>query len=812
MSKATQGLRYNIVRKDFQTWKEPGQKHKLRWGPPGTEVRICLERARLLTESYKITEGQPEVIRRAKALAHILENMSIYIKDGERIVGNFACTPSHLPIMPEIAVDWLEERVREEWDDLLDEAGHSEFKQIIDYWRERCIDYKVKAILPEPIKRWITYDGSGGVVSADEYQMDRAWVPLNYEKVLRLGLEGIIEQAEQRLNQLRSDVPAEGTRVGEWVEQVNFLEAVLISCHAAIKFTHRFVTLAQEKAEGEQDAVRKRGLLEIAENCERVPKYPAVTLHQALQSWWFVYLISRLIETTTHGTPCRFDQLMNPYYRKDREESRLSREEAQELVEHLWVKIEEIGQIAVRSFHVIGSGVTVYTTFTLGGVDENGQDATNDFSLIMVDASIALQTCQTNLALRYHPKISYELVLKAIDCIRTGIGYPAIFNDRVIIDWLVNRGVPFKLARNYCIPACVAIALPGKNVQNRIVNACLINLAKCFELALNEGRDIHSNKQLGYSTPDPLSFTSIEDIMDAYLKQVNFAVNKVVNIANVALEIYSRYGQLPFSSALIDGSIEKGKDITAWAEYPYHHMIIAGAVNIADSLAAIKKLVFEDRMISMDELLNALRDNFEQHEELRQKLLNQAPKFGNDDDYVDLILREVMHRTQEEVEKFTDLWGYPWTLDSSLAGAYYGIGRATWALPDGKREGRLDTLADGTISPNLGRDKKGPTAVIKSMGKVDPPFSMLANQKFMPQFLEGENKEKFASYLKTWAELGGWHIQFNVVDKETLVDAQKNPEKHPNLIVRVAGYSAYFIDLPKGIQDQLIDRTAQCFM
>lgn len=247
MSKATQGLRYNIVRKDFQTWKEPGQKHKLRWGPPGTEVRICLERARLLTESYKITEGQPEVIRRAKALAHILENMSIYIKDGERIVGNFACTPSHLPIMPEIAVDWLEERVKEEWDDLLDEAGHSEFKEIIGYWRERCIDYKVKAILPEPIKRWITYDGSGGVVSADEYQMDRAWVPLNYEKVLRLGLEGIIEQAEQRLNQLRSDVPAEGTRVGEWVEQVNFLEAVLISCHAAIKFAHRFVTLAREK-------------------------------------------------------------------------------------------------------------------------------------------------------------------------------------------------------------------------------------------------------------------------------------------------------------------------------------------------------------------------------------------------------------------------------------------------------------------------------------------------------------------------------------------------------------------------------------
>lgn len=804
-------LKATMVRKDFQTWKEPGQKHLLRWGPKGTNVRMCLERARLLTESYKQTEGQPEVIRRAKALAHILENMTIYIKDSELIVGNFASDGASLPIYPEMATEWLENEVRGQWHDLLDEEGYHEFEKIMDYWRNRCIDGRVKDLLPKHLIKWIKYTDNGGIVSADEFQADRAWLGIDFGKVLNMGLEGIIKQAEKRLNELSADVP-KGPNIGNWTDKINNLRAIVIACQAAVTFANRFSQLARDKAAMEQDEVRKNELLTIAYNCQRVPKYPATSLHQAFQSWWFTYLIGYIIETLRHASPCRFDQLMYPFYRKDKEEGRISREKAQEFMELLAMKFEDTGQIAPPSFHVVGSGVTLYQKLTIGGTDEYGQDASNEFSFIMLDAAMATHSCQTQIALRYHPKINHELLLKTIDCIKSGVGYPDIYNDSVIVPWWSERGAPVKISRNYAIGGCVSMALPGKNTQARLQQACYLSVGKCLELALNQGKDFRTGKQIGCPTPDPLGFTSVNDVMEAYLKQVNFAFDNVAKIENIALEVYRRYGQVPFNSALIDGCIEKGMDCTEWTEYPYHQVIYAGAINVADSLAAINRFVFEEKAITMKELLTALRDNFEGHEELRQRLLNEAPKFGNDDDRVDSIAREVIHRTKEEIEKFTDIWGIPWTMDGSIAGGYYGAGRATWALPDGKREGRVDAYADGTVSPAAGRDRRGPTAVIKSMAKVGPPFSQTANQKFMPQFLEGDYKGIFADYLKTWADLGNWHIQFNVVDKETLLEAQKNPEKYPGLIVRVAGYSAYFIDLPKGLQDDVIARTAQSFI
>ena len=559
-----------------------------------------------------------------------------------------------------------------------------------------------------------------------------------------------------------------------------------------------------------EDAERASELLRIAENCEHIPQHPARNFYEALQCFWFMYLIGYLIETTRHGIGVRMDQLLFSYYRKDVREGRITREEAQELIECLYVKVEETGQVANRSFHATGSGTTLYQTFTIGGVDRDGKDVSNEVSHILIDAAIAMQTCQTNIALRYHPKISHGLVLKAIDLIRTGIGYPDFFNDSMVLPTLLERGVPLEVARTYTIPACVQLTLPGKNTQNRIVNGSFLSVAKCLELALNQGKPLNNGRQIGFPTQDPLSFGSLDEVMNAYLKQVNFAVDKVVKINNLAQEVYKREGHLPFTSVLLDGCIEKGKDCTQWTEYPYFHIIAPGFVNVGDSLAAMGKLVFEDKAITMEELLKALKANFEGYEELRQVLLN-APKFGNDDDFADGIMHDVVHLTQNEVKKFKNLWGDPWTLDGSTAGGYYATGTATWALPDGKREGRMEAYADGTISPGAGRDKKGPTAVIKSMGKVDPPVSQTGNQKFLPQFLEGANKDKFAAYLKTWADLGGWHIQFNTVDMETLVKAQEHPEDYSDLIIRVAGYSAYFVDIPKGLQDDIITRTAQSF-
>ena len=804
-------LKETLVRKDLQTWKEEGKQHQLGWGPKGTRAKMCLERARFLTESYKKTEGHPEVLRAAKALKHILENMTIYIRDGECVVGNFASDISSMSIQPELSTEWLEREVEGQWSYLLDEDGHKEFKEIMDYWRDKCIDAKVQALLPDELKKWITYKGSGGVVSADEYQVDRAWPQIDYEKAFRIGLAGIIKEAEERLSHIQGDLSSGGTDTAGWVEQNHFLKALILSCRAVISFANRFATLAEELAEKEEEQDKKKELLEIAGNCRQVPEHPPSSLHQAMQAWWFLFLVTHLIESTGHGSPCRFDQIMYPFYKKDKAEGKVTREKAQELVEYIFMKNEEIGQITLPSIHVTNSGSFLSLTFTIGGTDKSGKDASNEFSFIILDACMSFQSAMTDIALRYHPRINHDLVLKALDCIRTGVGYPAFFNDATIVPWLLDRGVPLDLARTYQIPACVTVGLPGKNCNSRIVNGCFVAMAKCLELALNEGKDFRSERQLGCVTPDPLIFTSVEDVMDAYLKQLNYAIDKVAKINNVAQELYRLYAPRPFTSALIDGCIEKGMDCTAWTEYPYHHMIVAGPVNVADSLAAMKKLVFEEEVISMRELIQALKDNFEGHEEMRQKLINDAPKYGNDQDDADLLLREVMHRSQEEAEKFTDLWGHPWTLDSSIAGGYYAAGRATWALPDGKKEGRVDTYADGTLSPAAGRDKKGPTAVINSMSKIDPPFSVLCNQKFMPQFLEGENKEMFASYIKSWAEMGNWHIQFNVVEKEILYSAQKEPEKHSDLVVRVAGYSAYFVDLPRELQEDIIARTPQSF-
>jgi len=315
--------------------------------------------------------------------------------------------------------------------------------------------------------------------------------------------------------------------------------------------------------------------------------------------------------------------------------------------------------------------------------------------------------------------------------------------------------------------------------------------------------------QLGFETPDPGSFKSIEDVMDAFLTQFRFVAEKITRVDNLTREFFVQYMQRPFTSALVDGCIERGQDSVEWVYESQSLLLTAGNTNVADSIAAIKKFVFEDKVLTIGELVEALRTNFEGKEDLRQRLLNEAPKFGNDEDDVDLIMADVQHLTQKIIEEIPDYYGNPWSLDGSIAGGYFPWGRRAAASADGRKA--KETFADAVASPMHGRDRNGPTAVIKSLGKVTPTWSHLTNQKFLPQFLEGENKGVFMSYLKTWADLGCSHIQFNVVDRDTLVDAQVEPEKYPYLAVRVAGYSAYFVDLSKGVQDDIIARANQTF-
>jgi formate C-acetyltransferase len=769
-----------------------------------TQIKICLERARYLTESYKETEGEPMVIRRAKAIEHVLENMTVYIQPGELLVGNFASRPECLPTYPELVHRWLDEAIDDGHRDMLTEEEKKEYREIYRYWHGKSVDDRVRDILPDDLKDYVDFNG---VCYTNHFSIWRPPESLNIRKLLKLGSNGIIDQVEQRLKDLRAGT--QGLHARDYVEQRQTLEAMLIALRAVIKFAKRYADLASDLAKEEKDDGRKKELEEIASVCDWVPANRPRSLHEALQSYFFAYLIAKMIECQAQGLGDRLDQLMNPFYQLDKEAGRITREEAQELLECLYIKLSEKGHLNPPEVAGVYAGISDVKDINIGGVDEKGEDATNEFSFIILDAAESIRVPEPTIAFRYHPKIDPELVDRAIDVVRTGIGYPAFYNDSAAIPYFLNRGIPLEEARGWVILACVSPSIPGKNMRQNRPNFGVINLSSCLELALYQGVNKLTGKQLGVKTPDPNTFTRIEDVMDAYLTQVRFIGDKMTRIDNIGQAFYEQYMQRPFASALLDGCIERGKDCNSWIYHDYPNCLMTGSTNVADSLAVIKKLIFEEKKVSMSELIEAIRTNWEGKEELRQMCINDAPKFGNDLDYVDDLARQVHIRSNEEFGRTPGYWGGRPVLDGSIAGGYYAMSKGCGATPDGRKDS--ESTADAVMSPMAGRDKNGPTAVIKSTGKITPTYPHLFNQKFMPQFLEGENKRIFAQYLKTWADLGNWHVQFNVVDRSTLLDAQIHPEKYPDLLVRVAGYSAYFVDLSKGVQDDIIRRCEQRF-
>jgi len=661
---------------------------------------------------------------------------------------------------------------------------------------------RISRAIPEELKKYVGWNGVCHSVF---------WRPLDmtdFKKVLELGLNGIIKQVEDRLERLETELDTMDAR--EWVEAKNNLDGMRIALQAGARFGKRYADKARELANTEENPRRKQELLKIAEVCDWVPANPPRTLHEAIQSCFFVNLITRQILFHGQGWGGRMDVLMNPYYQKDKTEGKITRQEAQELLECLMIKLSERGHLANPDIAGGGPGNSDWIDITIGGIDVNGDDVTNEFSYIILDAAKAARVPEPTIALRYSPKTPDDLLLKAIDVIHTGIGYPALFNDSATIPWLMGLGVSLWEAREYGITSCVNPELPGRAMRPIYPHAGQFNLLKCLELALYQGKDkdIFTGEQLGTKTPDPTTFTSIEQLMDAYLTQVGFFVDKLAKIIRIAHALGQQYMQRPFGSAFTNGCIEKGKDATALKDNLFTSTLVMGATNVADSLAAIKKFVFDDKTITMAELIEACQTNFEGKEELRQKLINEAPKYGNDDDYVDMIARDVHIRTNAEFMKYKDLSGCPMIMSGSIAGGYYGLSRACGATPDGRKDG--ESSADAAVSPMAGRDRKGPSAVLKSVSKITPVYNYLLNQKFLPQFLEGEhNRRLFVQYLRTWGDLGIYHVQFNVVGRETLLDAQAHPEKYSDLIVRVAGYSAYFVDLPKGVQDDIIARSEQ---
>lgn len=771
-------------------------------------TKICTERARLYKESFLATEGEPMVIRRAKALAHILDNMTVYILPYELIVGNFASNPSSLPIFPELGQWWLYDALDNECKGLIPNADvEEEAKDLLKFWKGKSISDLVVDTLPPDLRPFLRWNGA-----VDSFWGAwRSTETTDFEKVLTLGLNGMIKQVEERLARLDNEFEVK-IDVKDYVRKKHNLNGMLIALKAGVRFGKRYADKAKQLADNETDKRRKTELNRIAELCNWVPANPARTLHEAMQSCFFVNLICKQMLNYGQSGGNRLDVLFNPYYLKDKGEGKITREEAQELVECWLLKFLERGKLVTPNLQASGMGNSDWYNFMIGGLSSDGaKDVTNEFSYIVLDALGTTRVTAPTISIRFHSKTPDELLSKAIDILSTGIGHPNFFNDKVAIDLLISNGVPRELALNWGVSACVMAQIPGACMYPWSPHAGHLGFTKCLELALYQGMDkpVYSGKQLGPRTPDPRSFTSIDDLLEAYITQVRFMMEKQAKIWRVAGAIVEMSMQQPFNSAFIRGCIEEARDCTDTDNEYFSTTLGIGLTNVADSLAAVKKMVFDDKEITMDELIQACWNNFEGYENLRQRLINKVPKYGNDDDYVDLIAREVHVRTNEEIRKFKNYNGRHFLLDSSIAVGYLGLSKAVGATPDGKRDG--ESCADSLLGPMAGRDKKGPTAVLKSLSKIPVTYLHLFNQKFLPQFLKGDNKRLFIQYLRTWAKLGIFHVQFNVVDKATLLDAQKHPENHQDLIVRVAGYSAYYVDLGTDIQNEVIKRTEQAF-
>jgi pyruvate formate-lyase/glycerol dehydratase family glycyl radical enzyme len=763
---------------------------------------LSLARARIVTASYKETEGLPVPIRRAKAFEKIVTEMPIYIDEEQLLVGDFAARPMWAEWYPELGVDWVQKEM-EAGEDFFKPEGSEmeELKEICTYWRGRSIEDAYLASLSEEEKKIFKESAEEG-----------AWVygllallgrpggyhVASYDKLIREGCTGILKQVEEELQ-------ATVVRDDQSFQKANFLKAIGIVYRAVGQYSKRYAALARELAKT-ADGKRKAELERMAEMCEWVPMHPARNFHEAVQGLWFVHVFLYLELRPAGVSPGRADQYLYPYYKKDVEEGKLSREEAVELLECLRNKFSSLRHYNRKSFREGTSAEAQFHNVTLAGQTSDGKDATNELSYLFVEAALRTRTLHNTLSIRWHEKISQDFVLKGAELIATGVGFPAFFNDDGNISFLMGMGATLEEARNYAIGGCVVPIIPASSGPYPPFQ---VSMGKCMEFVLYNGFDPNTKKQLGPKTGRFEDFKNFDQVVDAFKEQVKFFSHQGTTLFNK--QRYYRTAMIPpiFNSGLVDDCIKSGKNVSnGGARFNFMYFIAEGMIDAADSLAAIKKRVFEEGSIGKQELLDALSVNFEGKGDLHRKLL-LAPKFGNDDDYVDPIVHDLYHWWRKMASELDASYGYKYLPCAYSVSLHHAYGARVGALPSGRLAKK--SLADGSMSPAQGCDAHGPTAVIKSAGKIDqyPILATLLNIKFQPAIMKTkEDLKKLIALIKTYFDFGGKHIQFNVVDQKNLLEAQVHPELHRNLIVRVAGYSAFFIELDRGVQDEIIKRTA----
>ena len=809
-------------------------------------------RAKLITESYKATEGQPTITRRAEAFAHILRNIPIIIRDNELIVGSSTIAPRGCQTFPEFSYQWLEDELdtvetRSADPFYIAEETKQELREVHKYWKGKTSSELATSYMAPEAIRAIEHN----IFTPGNYFYNGVGhVTVKYEEVLAIGYKGIIDKAQAELDRCQ-------VGDGNYVKKSHFLKAVILSCQAVIEYAERYAELASQMAAECADPVRKQELLQISQNCSRVPANGATSFYEACQSFWFVQQLLQ-VESSGHSiSPGRFDQYMYPYYKADLDKGIITRESAQELLDCIWVKLNDLNKVRDAASAEGFAGYSLFQNLIVGGQDKDGNDVTNDLSVMCILASMHVHLPMPSLSIRVWNGSPHELLIKAAELTRTGIGLPAYYNDEVIIPALLNRGLTLADAREYNIIGCVEPQKAGKT--DGWHDAAFFNMCRPLELVFSNGMD--KGELVGIQTGDVTKMTTFEEFYDAYKKQMEYCISLLVNADNAIDVAHAERVPLPFESCMVDDCISRGISVQeGGAIYNFTGPQGFGIANMADSLYAIRKLVYEDRKVTMKEYKEALAWNYDKgldeqsvkdmsemilkgmqeggmnvtedtakavlitvmrlkptEEQLRRfteihHMIDEVPKFGNAIDDVDYFARDVAYTYTRPMEKYANPRGGHFQAGLYPVSANVPLGGQTGATPDGRYA--HTPVADG-VSPSAGKDVNGPTAAATSVSRLDHFIvsnGTLFNQKFHPSALAGrEGLEKFVSLIQTFFDQKGMHMQFNVVDRETLLDAQKHPEKYSHLVVRVAGYSALFTTLSRSLQDDIIRRTEQGF-
>lgn len=755
---------------------------------------VSIEQARIITDVYKNSSEKSVIELRAAALRKALETLEISIEPEELIVGNRTKGVRAGVVFPESGASWVDK----EFDSLSTRPQDKfntrpedieEFRnEILPYWQGRSLEDRIYSAAGPELSH------IAKVVKINQKDHAQGHICPDSEAWLHYGPAGLRRRTEEYLAECTDD------RQDFYQSVIEVLEGVSI-------FMERYAALAEQMAEQPVHAEHRANLLETARICRKLATGKPETLHEAVQSLWFLFVVLHMESNASSFSPGRADQYLLPYYEQDIRSGLIDKARALELIECFWLKCNQI--VYLRNSHSAKyfAGFPIGFNIAIGGQLTDGSDATNDLSYLMLQAQFDLGLPQPNLSVRLHSATPTEFVRRSVQVVARGSGMPQYFNDEAIVPALINQEIDPDDARDYAIVGCVELTTHGNNLGWS--DAAMFNMVKVLELTLNNGRCLLNGEQLGPDTGNLTDYKSYEDLEQAFDKQMKYFIDKMVESCEVVERIHQETLPSPFLSSVIDDCLDQGIDVTAGgARYNLSGIQIIQGANIADSMAAIKELVFRQKRISPEKLLQALHDNFEQEEVVRQTLLNHAPKYGNDIDWVDEIAAKWVSAFNKYLTQYSNYRGGKFHTGLYTVSAHVPMGQNVGATPDGRFS--REPLADGGMSPVYGRDRKGPTAVLKSVSKINSLYGSngtLLNMKFLPSFFNEAGIEKFILMLRTFVQLKIPHIQFNVLRQEDLLAAQADPDKYRSLTVRVAGYTAYFTELASDLQDEIIART-----